>query len=43
MALAVMERRELDREEKAQLDRLNEQMWANLPPDYEWLKDWEYV
>lgn len=43
MALAVMERRELDKEETTELHRLNEQMWANLPRDYQWLKEWEYV
>jgi aryl-alcohol dehydrogenase-like predicted oxidoreductase len=43
MAAAVRERRELDREEKAQLEQWGKEMWANLPGDYEWLKDWEYV
>lgn len=43
MAVAVMERRELDREETAELDRLGEQMWAALPGRYQWLKEWEYV
>ncbi len=43
MALAVMERRELDLAEVRKLDRLNEEMWANLPPNYQWLKEWEYV
>ena len=43
LALAVKERRELDREERAELDRLGEQMWAALPGRYQWLKDWEYV
>jgi aryl-alcohol dehydrogenase-like predicted oxidoreductase len=43
MALAVMERRELDRDETAELDRIGEQMWAALPGRYQWLKDWEYV
>lgn len=43
MAKAVMERRELDLAETEELHRLNEQMWANLPPDYQWLKEWEYV
>jgi aryl-alcohol dehydrogenase-like predicted oxidoreductase len=43
MALAVMERRELDGEERAELDRLGEQMWAALPGRYQWLKEWEYV
>lgn len=43
LALAIRERRELDGEEKAQLKQWGEQMWANLPADYHWLKDWEYV
>ncbi len=43
MAAAVRERRELDSAEKAQLERWGKQMWANLPADYEWLRDWEYV
>jgi hypothetical protein len=38
-----MERRELDKEEKAELHHLNDQMWANLPREYQWLKEWEYV
>ncbi len=43
VALAVMERRELDVEEKAELDRAMDRAWAHLPPDYQWLKNWEYV
>jgi len=43
MALAVMERRELDKAETSELHRLGEQMWANLPDKYQWLKQWEYV
>jgi aryl-alcohol dehydrogenase-like predicted oxidoreductase len=43
MALAVMERRELDKAETTELHRLNERMWANLPREYQWLKEWEYV
>jgi aryl-alcohol dehydrogenase-like predicted oxidoreductase len=43
VALAVKERRELDVQEKAELDRAMERAWANLPPHYQWLKDWEYV
>lgn len=43
MALAVMERRELDVEEKARLDRAMDRAWASLPARYQWLKDWEYV
>jgi aryl-alcohol dehydrogenase-like predicted oxidoreductase len=40
---AVKERRELDRQEKAELKRATDAMWARLPRDYQWLKDWEYV
>jgi predicted aldo/keto reductase-like oxidoreductase len=43
VALAVKERRELDVEERAELDRANERAWANLPYNYRWLRDWEYV
>jgi aryl-alcohol dehydrogenase-like predicted oxidoreductase len=40
---AVMERRELDLKEKAELENATSEMWAKLPPHYQWLKDWEYV
>ena len=40
---AVQERRELDVEERAELQRMGEEMWARLPKDYQWLKQWEYV
>ena len=43
MALAVMQRRQLDVAEQAELDRAMDRAWANLPPNYQWLKDWEYV
>ena len=43
MALAVMERRELDHAEKAELERAMDRAWASLPSHYRWLKDWEYV
>jgi predicted aldo/keto reductase-like oxidoreductase len=43
VALAVLERRELDADEQAELQRANERAWATLPPKYQWLKDWEYV
>ncbi len=43
VALAVAERRELDLEEKAELDRAMDRAWAGLPYHYQWLKDWEYV
>ena len=41
--LAVMQRRKLDLEEQAELDRVMDRAWAQLPPNYQWLKDWEYV
>jgi aryl-alcohol dehydrogenase-like predicted oxidoreductase len=40
---AVKERRELDKTEKAELEHASKEMWANLPHDYQWLKEWEYV
>ena len=43
MAKAVKERRQLDLGEKAELERSVEQMWARLPANYQWLKNWEYV
>ncbi|KPL23253.1 MAG: hypothetical protein AMJ75_06465 [Phycisphaerae bacterium SM1_79] len=43
VCMAVKERRELDLKEKADLKRAMERAWAKLPPDYQWLKDWEYV
>ncbi len=43
VAKAVMERRELDLKELAELEGVGKEMWAKLPPNYQWLKDWEYV
>jgi len=43
IALAVKEHRELDVAERAKLDEATERAWANLPGDYRWLKQWEYV
>jgi aryl-alcohol dehydrogenase-like predicted oxidoreductase len=43
VALAVKERRELDLEEKAELQQAMDRAWANLSYQYRWLKDWEYV
>jgi aryl-alcohol dehydrogenase-like predicted oxidoreductase len=43
VARAVSERRELDTTEAAELEKATEEMWARLPQDYQWLKDWEYV
>jgi aryl-alcohol dehydrogenase-like predicted oxidoreductase len=43
MAKAVKERRQLDMGEKAELERAVDEMWARLPANYQWLKNWEYV
>jgi predicted aldo/keto reductase-like oxidoreductase len=43
LVAAVREQRELDGHERVELERLGDDMWARLPADYEWLKDWEYV
>lgn len=40
---AVRERRELDIVERAQLAEAGARMNANLPEDYQWLRDWEWV
>jgi aryl-alcohol dehydrogenase-like predicted oxidoreductase len=40
---AVKERRELDAAEARELRQLMGQTWANLPANYQWLKNWEYV
>jgi aryl-alcohol dehydrogenase-like predicted oxidoreductase len=40
---AIQQRRDLGTKELAELERLGDEMWARLPADYEWLKDWEYV
>jgi predicted aldo/keto reductase-like oxidoreductase len=42
-AKAIMERRELDEKERADLKKATDQMWAKLPSHYEWLRDWQYV
>jgi aryl-alcohol dehydrogenase-like predicted oxidoreductase len=41
--LAVRERRELDLGEQAKLEQAADEMSANLPADYQWLRDWEWV
>jgi predicted aldo/keto reductase-like oxidoreductase len=43
VAKAVMEHRELDVAEAAELEKAADEMWAKLPEEYQWLKDWEYV
>ncbi|HEY5910385.1 MAG TPA: aldo/keto reductase [Verrucomicrobiae bacterium] len=41
--LAVKERRELDKQERADLEQAGAEMWARLPDHYCWLRDFEYV
>jgi aryl-alcohol dehydrogenase-like predicted oxidoreductase len=43
VAKAVMERREFDVKETAELQRANRQAMAKLPKNYQWLKNWQYV
>jgi len=43
LAKAVKERRQLDLKETAELQNAAKQAWAQLPPHYQWLKNWEYV
>ncbi len=40
---AMTERRELDVREQAELDEASTRAWANLPGNYQWLKNWQYV
>jgi aryl-alcohol dehydrogenase-like predicted oxidoreductase len=42
-AAAVRERRRLDLAEAARHREITEHMWANLPPDYHWLRQWQWV
>ena len=42
-AAAVQERRAFDLAEAQRYQRLTDEMWANLPPDYGWLHNWHYV
>jgi len=43
VARAVKERRELDLAETAELKKAADEMWAKLPSEYAWLRNWEYV
>ncbi len=43
MAKAVKERWDLDLAEARELEEAMETAWNNLPDDYQWLKNWEYV
>jgi len=40
---AIKERRDLDAQEKAELDQAMDRAWASLPPEYRWMKDWDFV
>jgi aryl-alcohol dehydrogenase-like predicted oxidoreductase len=40
---AVKERHQMDVTERKELEEAMDRAWANLPPGYQWLKDWEYV
>ena len=40
---AVHEHRELELAEAQELEKAMDVAWDNLPHDYQWLKDWEYV
>jgi aryl-alcohol dehydrogenase-like predicted oxidoreductase len=42
-AVAVLQRRKLDKEEQSQLDAATDRAFANLPHYYRWLNDWNYV
>lgn len=42
-AAAVKENRKLTRNELHELKTMTNEMYANLTPEYKWLKDWEYV
>jgi len=43
LAKAVKERHQLDLKEKAELQNASKQAWMQLPPRYQWLRNWEYV
>jgi aryl-alcohol dehydrogenase-like predicted oxidoreductase len=40
---SVKERRQLDMAESRRHQDLTANMWRNLPPDYHWLRDWQWV
>jgi hypothetical protein len=43
VTVAVMQRRRLDLEEKAELSQAMDRAWNNLPRGYDWLKEWRCV
>ena len=42
-AAAAVKELALSASEATELEAVSKDMWANLSPGYEWLKDWEYV
>ena len=42
-AAAVKERRQFDLAENRRYEEMTREMWQNLPADYKWLRDWEWV
>jgi aryl-alcohol dehydrogenase-like predicted oxidoreductase len=42
-AAAVHERRQFDLAETRRYEEMTRQMWANLPRDYQWLRNWAWV
>lgn len=42
-AAAVAEVRKLSKREEEEVVAMTDEMYDNLPPQYEWLKDWQYV
>jgi hypothetical protein len=40
---ALKEPRDLDAQERSDLDRAMTRAWASLPAEYGWLREWEYV
>lgn len=42
-AAAVKQRRQFDLAETGRYEELTRQMWSDLPADYRWLRDWQWV
>ncbi len=42
-AKAVTERREFTQAETEKYEQITKDLWDNLPQDYKWLRDWEWV
>jgi aryl-alcohol dehydrogenase-like predicted oxidoreductase len=42
-ARAVQQRREFDLVEQEEYEQITHHMWHNLPGNYHWLRDWEWV